>query len=134
MEPIPTCPLCGRNLIVVGAADHDTPPWLCVPCHRGWWDTELTSKARHAWDRYHNTYADPSVWDDINQERMSVRGQFTSLRPHHVPYLHPRTAQALLAHPLARHFDPKLREAMEHHAKQLRTEYDKPVRTKKRTR
>lgn len=45
MSANPRCPNCGDVLDAVELRPQDTPPWLCVPCARGWWNVELQQAA-----------------------------------------------------------------------------------------
>lgn len=45
-----TCPICAGALSALTDPASDTAPWRCPSCFRGWWNAELTTEARGAFD------------------------------------------------------------------------------------
>jgi transposase-like protein len=49
------CPICGGTLTAV-KLNGRSAPWLCPPCHRGFWNAELTPEAHAAWRPAHRDH------------------------------------------------------------------------------
>lgn len=66
----PRCPNCGEKLEAIDL-DDQTPPWICRPCVRGWWDTEIDNAKE--WDPEWRCFMDPAVLDKVNGEALRKR-------------------------------------------------------------
>lgn len=83
-----TCPNCGRPLTPVPDHDPQTAPWLCHPCARGWWGSELTSVARQAWDpitRSFNPLRRKRIESELVVEMAEAIARGSSRIPEHPP-------------------------------------------------
>lgn len=76
-----TCLLCGGPLQRVNPSEHDaeTAPYLCLTDRRAWWGTELTAKARAAYDPITQSWPDRAkrvaVLDGIREEQALRRAR-----------------------------------------------------------
>ena len=82
-----TCPSCGAQLTPF-AGYPDAAPWGCVPCHRGFWTSELSHEARaryrpqfHDWGHGEDAHA---LREQVHQERERARQRGTSMLPEQV--------------------------------------------------
>lgn len=70
-----TCPNCGGPVNLVLGLDAVSAPYICAPCHRGWWGSELTAEARDAWHPQTRTFRGgvAQVIADRVQDEIKVR-------------------------------------------------------------
>lgn len=60
MSKNPSCPNCGKEVTAV-SLDPDTPPWVCNPCARGWWNAELDPVAAKQWNPDDRSWGSPAA-------------------------------------------------------------------------
>lgn len=85
-----SCPSCGAELQPF-AGPPDATPWLCGPCHRGFWTAELSPLARELYrvrhhDRGHTAEA-RQIAEQVEVEREAARVRGTSALHEHLPML-----------------------------------------------
>ena len=96
------CPSCGAQLQHHVGPPQDTP-WLCRACGRGWWNAELTPKAREAWRPHEKDHGGVDVdthlaiIEERHREHADAVGRRTSCREDHLPFLTAAQLDALVA-------------------------------------
>jgi len=67
---VPVCPSCGRELVAI-ALGPDTPPFLCAPCSRAWWQAELDNVT--SWRNVERDFGDDT--ERVARASEAERGQ-----------------------------------------------------------
>lgn len=97
----PPCPRCGGALKAI-ALDWQTAPWLCAPCSRGWFQTEVENAHlyRHAFNDFGYFAFIP---EGVQAELAVARRNGTSLRVDQLFHVPPHVLTAI--EPLLRNED-----------------------------
>lgn len=91
LADFPMCPNCPEPLELI-VADHRTPPWQCfeASCRRGWWNTELSPRARAGWVPHlesHHVQARQAIEFDLSVEMAEAYERGVSVHPDHLHLL-----------------------------------------------
>ena len=96
VAPAMPCPRCGGVLEIPDAAvlDHQTAPWLCVRCHRGYAECELARSADYRRGTNDWRLGDADLRIERARETDAARLRGTHVREDRLPLL--RDAQIAL--------------------------------------
>ncbi len=80
---VPFCPRCGGGLVPV-AQGPEAAPWLCAPCHLGFYSAELDAVRDFRQDR-HDFGPSRGTREAVRIEAEAAHVRGTSLRPEQAP-------------------------------------------------